>query len=78
MTRISYPINSGGSIVSIWLCEMYLLYKLRCKMGTLYILKILIHFTFSILVGGSTKNIWGFEHFFLNSMQEEVYHFTLS
>ena len=78
MTRISYPISSRGSVVSVWLCEMYHLHKLRCKMGTLYILQILMHCTFSILVGGSTKNVWGFEHFFLNSVQEEVYHFTWS
>lgn len=76
--RISYPISSRGSVVSVWLCEMYHLHKLRCKMGTLYILQILMHCTFSILVGGSTKNVWGFEHFFLNSVQEEVYHFTWS
>lgn len=57
---------------------MYLPHKLCCKMGTLYILEIHTYFTFSILVGGSTKNFWGFEHFFHNSVQEVVYHFALS
>lgn len=31
-----------------------------------------MYFIFSILVGGSTKNFWGFEHFFHNTVQEWV------
>lgn len=31
-----------------------------------------MHFIFSILVGGSTKNFWAFEHFFHNTVQEWI------